>query len=65
MAVLERARALLLQFKDKTREKERQKRLAARALMPKASRLMPSPCVQCGAYSLEKATMAISPAAKG
>ena len=27
----------MLQFKDKAREKERQKRLAARALTPKAS----------------------------
>ena len=41
----ERKGALLLQFKDKAREKERQKRIAARALMPKASRLMRSPCV--------------------
>ena len=43
--------ALLLQFKDKAREKERQKRIAARALMPKASRLMPSPPVSQGAYT--------------
>ena len=46
-----RVGALLLQFKDKAREKERQKRIAARALMPKASHLMRSPCLYKGAHT--------------
>ena len=44
----------VLQFKDKAREKERQKRIAARALMPKASTstscFRTSSAVECSAY---------------